>query len=264
MENNGKYALITGGTSGIGYELAKLFAKDGYNLIIVSENIGELQTKSVELHHQFDVDVIAMEKDLFKKEAPFEVYEEVKSKNIQVDVLVNDAGQGNWGLFVDSDINKDLDIIQLNIGAYVVLTKLFLKEMVARNAGRILNVASIAGKTPGPWHSVYHGTKAFVISWTEAIQYELKDSNIFITYLMPGATDTDFFRKANMEEASIYKEGNLSDPAEVAKDGYDALMHGEHKVISGVKNKTQVAMSNMMPDSAAAAQMNKQNKPSEK
>ncbi|MBX9853214.1 MAG: SDR family NAD(P)-dependent oxidoreductase, partial [Cytophagaceae bacterium] len=209
MADKEKYALITGGTSGIGFELTKLFAKDGYNLIIVSENLGDLQTRSVELHHEFGIEVIPIEKNLFRKEAAFEVYEEVKAKNIQIDVLVNDAGQGYYGQFTETDIHRELDIIQLNIGAYVILTKCFLQEMKARNDGKILNVASIAGKAPGPWQSVYHGTKAFVLSWTEAIQYELKDTNITITSLLPGATDTDFFRKAGMEEATLVQEGKL-------------------------------------------------------
>jgi short-subunit dehydrogenase len=264
MTNEGKYALITGGSSGIGYELAKLFAKDGYNLIIVSENLAELQTSSVELHHEYDVDVITIEKDLFKREAPFEVYDEVKAKNIKVDVLVNDAGQGQYGLFKDTDINRELDIIQLNIGAYISMTKCFLQEMLERNEGMILNVASIGGKLPGPWQSVYHGTKAFIISWTEAIQEELKDTNITITSLLPGATDTDFFRKANMEDSKLVQETELQDPAQVAKDGYEALMAGEHKVISGMKSKAQVAMGNALPDSTVANVMEKMNKPVDK
>lgn len=263
MENKTKYALITGGSSGIGNELAKLFAKDGYNLIIVSENLAELQTSAVELHHQYNVEVITIEKDLFKREAPFEVYEEIKSRNITVDVLVNDAGQGLYGQFLDTDINRELDIIQLNIGAYIVLAKCFLKEMKERNEGKILNVASIASKLPGPWQAVYHATKAFVLSWTEAIQYELKDTNITITSLLPGATDTNFFRKAGMENATLVQEGELGDPAEVAKDGYEALMSGEHKIISGMKNKVEIAMANMMPDSKVAEKLNKQNKPAD-
>jgi short-subunit dehydrogenase len=263
MENNNRYAVITGGSRGIGYELAKLFAKDGYNLIIVSENLAELQTSTIELHHQYGVEVIPIEKNLFRREAPFEVYEEIKSKNILVDVFVNNAGQGLYGQFVDTDVNRELDIIQLNIGAYVVLAKCFLREMKERNEGKILNVASIASKLPGPWQSVYQATKAFVLSWTEAIQYEFKDTNITITSLLPGATDTDFFRKAGMENATLVQEGDLSDPAEVAKDGYEALMAGEYKVISGMKNKAQIAMANMMPDSKVAENLNKQNKPAD-
>jgi short-subunit dehydrogenase len=181
-----------------------------------------------------------------------------------VDVLVNDAGQGVYGEFVDTELDRELDIIQLNIGAVVVLTKLFLKDMVASGSGKILNVASIASKVPGPYQSVYHGTKAFVHFFTEAIRSEIKASghdNITITSLLPGATDTDFFNKADMEESKIVQEGKLGDAAEVAKDGYEALMAGKDMVISGFKNKVQIAMSNMIPDSMATENMRKNQEP---
>src|SRR5690606_16885847 len=135
--------------------------------------------------------------------------------------------------------------------------------MIDRNDGKILNVGSIAGESPGPWQSVYHGTKAFVHSWSAAIRNELKETNISITVLVPGATETDFFNKANMEDSKIL-ETKLSDPMEVAKDGYETLMKGEDKIVSGLKNKAQVAMAHIMPDSASAEKMNKQQKPKEK
>ncbi|GAL85964.1 oxidoreductase [Sporocytophaga myxococcoides] len=261
MANDKKYALITGGTSGIGLELAKLFAQEGFNLVLVARDFSDLQAISAEFKHQFNIDVTTIEKDLSKKEAPFEVCEEIRSKNIQIDILVNNAGQGAYGKFSETDVNRELEIIQLNIAAYVVLTKYFLKDMLSRNEGRILNVASIAGKMPGPWQSVYHGTKAFVVSWTEAILQEIKDTNITITTLLPGATATDFFHKADMEESTLVQKGDLADPAEVAKDGYKALMAGEHKIVSGWKNKAQVVMSNILPDKAVLEMSEKQNKP---
>jgi short-subunit dehydrogenase len=264
MAEQQKFALITGATSGIGYELAKLFAKDKYNLIIVARNAQELARTSEELKQQYGIEVRTIGKDLFEKEAPFEVYDEVRNQGIQVDVLVNNAGQGQYGEFVETDINRELDIIQLNISAYVVLTKCFLKEMVQRNEGKILNVASIASKLPGPLQSVYHATKAFVLSFTEAIQSEIKDTNVTITSLMPGATDTDFFNKADMENAKLVQETKLSDPVKVAKDGYEALMSGDHKIISGLKNKAQVAMGNMLPDDKVANIMHKQMEPVDK
>lgn len=261
MANDKNYVLITGGTSGIGLELAKLFAQEGFNLALVARDFSELQAISVEFHHQYNIDVITIEKDLSKKEAPFEVCEEIKSKNIRIDILVNNAGQGAYGRFTETDVHHELEIIQLNIAAYVVLTKYFLKDMLSRNEGRILNVASIAGKMPGPWQSVYHGTKAFVVSWTEAIQQEIKDTNVTITTLLPGATATDFFHKADMEEATLVQKGDLADPAKVAKDGFKALMAGEHKIVSGWKNKAQVAMSGILPDKVVAGMSEKQNKP---
>jgi short-subunit dehydrogenase len=264
MANNQKYVLITGATNGIGYELAKIFAKDQYNLIIVARNQAELDSKAAEFKQQFGVEVIPIAKDLFKREAPFEVYDEVKAAGIQVDVLVNNAGQGQYGEFVETDINRELDIVQLNIGAYLVLTKSFLKEMMGRNEGKILMVSSIGGELPGPLQSVYHATKAFITSFTEAIQNEVKGTNITITALLPGVTDTDFFRKADQEDAKMVKEGSKDDPAKVAQDGYDALMAGELQVISGWKNKAMVAASKLMPDSMVAENMHKQMAPSEK
>src|SRR4051812_19803767 len=175
MATNQNFALITGATSGIGYELAKLFAKDHYNLIIVARSDEELNKTATELKQESDIQVISIAKDLFKREAAFEVYDEVKAQGIEIEVLVNDAGQGQYGEFINTDINRELDIIQLNIGSVVTLTKCFLRDMVTRGSGKILNLASIASKLPGPLQSVYHGTKAFVYSFSESIRSEVKD-----------------------------------------------------------------------------------------
>src|SRR5690606_6470630 len=180
MKNSNRYALITGATSGIGYELAKLFAKKNYNLVIVARNQQELNTKAMEFK-QYGINVITIAADLFQRENAFSVYDEIKSREITIDVLVNDAGQGVYGEFKDTDINRELAIIDLNISSLVILTKCFLKEMTSRNSGKILNLASIASTAPGPWQSVYHGTKAFVLSFTEAIREEVKDFDITVT-----------------------------------------------------------------------------------
>jgi len=263
MENN-KYALITGASGGIGFELAKLFAADKYNLVLVSRNQQELDNRATELRQQ-GIEVIAIAKDLFNRQEAFDLYDEVKSRGLHIDVLVNDAGQGLYGEFKDTDINRELNIIDLNIASLVILTKQFLQDMVARNEGKILQLASIASKVPGPWQSVYHGTKAFVLSFTEAIREELKDTNITITALMPGATDTDFFDKAGMQNSKMLEDkSSLSSAADVAKDGYDALQDGKDKIISGLKNKVQIAMTNLTPDSTVAHMMNEQQKPVDK
>ena len=162
MSDQKKYALVTGATSGIGKEIARLLAKDHYNLVIVARNQDELNNTANELKLESGVEVLTLAKDLFNRDAVFQVYDEVKAQGFEIDVLVNDAAQGQYGLFIDNDLNRELDIIQLNISSVVILTKLFLKDMVARGAGKILNVASIAGKVPGPYQAVYHGTKAFV------------------------------------------------------------------------------------------------------
>lgn len=246
---------------GIGYELAKLLAKDGYNLILVARNEGMLAQVANELKGLYHIDVFTISKDLFNYENAFAVYQEVAESGLPVDVLINNAGQGEYGEFKDTDIRRELDIIHLNVCSVVVLTKLFLKDMLARGNGRILNLSSIASKVPGPWQSVYHGTKAFVQSFTEAIRSEVKDQGITITALLPGATATDFFNKADMNESKIVAEGKFASAADVAKDGYEALMKGDDMVISGLKNKMQVAMSNLTPDAVAAEKMKNQQKP---
>lgn len=209
MDTTKQFAVVTGGTKGIGYELAKLLAKDGYNLVIVARNESDLQQVSSELQSQFGVEVVTLSKDLFDTENAFDLYNEVKIKGIEVEILVNDAGQGEYGEFIETDIHKELDIINLNISSLVVLTKLFLQDMVAKGNGKILNLSSIASKVPGPWHSVYHGTKAFVQSFTEAIRSEVKDTGVTVTALLPGATDTDFFNKANMNDSKIVQKESL-------------------------------------------------------
>jgi short-subunit dehydrogenase len=260
METTKMYTLITGGTSGIGFELAKIFASNGHHLIIVARDENELARTYRELS-PLGVDVITISKDLFIKESPFELYTEVMSKGLLVNILVNDAGQGQYGEFAETDIYRELDIIQLNICSLVVLTKLFLRDMLQRGDGKILNLSSIASKAPGPFQSVYHGTKAFVQSFTEAVRNEVKDTGVTLTALLPGATDTDFFNKAEMQESKIVAEGKLDDPVKVAKDGYEALMSGDDMVVSGFKNKMNVAMSNIMPDEKAADNMHKKQEP---
>jgi len=264
MGENKNYALITGATEGIGYELAKLFARDGYNLIIVARHEDELKNKAAEFS-KHNIDVITIAKDLFNRENAFALCAEVQSRNIHVDVLVNNAGQGVYGLFKDTELQRELEIVDLNIASTIILTKHFSKQMLARNYGKILNLASIAGKTPGPWQSVYHATKAFVYSFSESIRHELKENNITVTALLPGATDTDFFSKADMLQSAVVQDkSSLADPADVAKDGYDALMSGKDKIISGFKNKAMIGMSNILPDTAVAAMMDTQQKPADK
>ncbi len=259
MSEQKKYALITGATSGIGKELAKLFANDGYNLVIAARDQSELDSTASKLKAG-GIDVITISKDLFKQGAAAELYSEVKDKGIEIDVLVNDAGQGLYGKFIDTDLEREINIIQLNIVALISLTKPFLKDMVARGSGKILNLSSLASKVPGPWQSVYHGTKAFVQSFTEAVRSEVKDTGVTLTALLPGAVDTDFFHKADMEDSKVM-ESDMYDPAKVAKDGYEALMAGDDKAISGFMTKAQIAMANMTPDSVVADMINKQQAP---
>jgi short-subunit dehydrogenase len=260
MATSNKYALITGASSGIGYELARLFAKDGYNLVLVARSEEELQQRAGELQREFSIEAITLAKDLFEPEAPFTLYEEVQRRGLHIDALVNDAGQGQFGLFAESDIRRQLDLIQLNVSALTALTYLFLKDMIARGSGRILQLGSIASQLPGPWQAVYHATKAYVLSFSEALRSELKDTGIVVTTLQPGATDTDFFNKADMQDSKIL-DTELSDPAQVAKDGYEALMSNDDKVVSGARNKMMVGMSNVVPEDKVADMMKKMQEP---
>jgi uncharacterized protein len=261
MERKNQYVLITGATSGIGYELARQFAKNGYDLVIVARNHEELSKKANEFK-EYGINVISISKNLFLQEEVYSLYSELKMNGISPEILVNDAGQGLYGKFQDTDIHREVDIINLNIIAVVILTKLFIKDRLSKGSGKILNLASVAGKVPGPWHSVYHGTKAFILSWSEAIREELKDSGISVTALLPGLTDTDFFNKAEMNRSKLLEDkDNLASPEDVALDGYNALMNGDDKVISGLKNKLSVAISNLATDSIVTQRMGEMQKP---
>jgi uncharacterized protein len=261
-QQNNPYALVTGASMGIGYELAKLFAKDGYNIIAVARTKEDLEKLAREFRKDFNVQVEIISKDLFGENAATELYNEIKAKGLEVEVLINDAGQGVYGIFTDTDLEDQLKIIHLNIVSLTRLTYHFLKDMIARNSGKILQLGSVVSELPSPYQAVYGGTKAYVLNFTEALINEVKDYNITITTLQPGATDTDFFNKAGAQESKIVKDkSKLADPEKVAKDGYDALMKGDDKVVSGFKNKATLAMGNVMPDTMLAKQMEKESEP---
>lgn len=262
--HTGETTLITGATSGIGLELARCFAKDGYNIILVARTQEDLEKTAQELIAGYGVKAYGIAADLMKPGSAEKLFQEIKEEGIQIDVLVNDAGQGVWGKFTETDLQKELDIIQLNINATVILTKLFLQQMVARNSGKVLQLASTSSKAPTPLLSVYAGTKAFIYNFTQGLINELKDTNVTMTALLPGPTETDFFNKAGAENTVVYQETELADPADVAKDGYDALQKGESKIVSGMKNKMEAALGNIMPDEAIAEKSRKQMEPSDK
>lgn len=260
-----KHALVTGATSGIGYELAKLLAKDNYNLVLVArnrENLEQVAQEMIEASPNIHTHII--EADLFETGAAQNIYNTTTEMGIRIDVLINNAGQGEWGKFTDTDLEREIDIVQLNIIAMMSLEKLYLKDMVERNSGKILNLASSASKTPSPFLSVYAATKAFVLSLTEALIKEIENSDVTITALQPGATDTDFFHKAKAENSVTYKETSLYTPEEVAKAGYEGMMKGVATVVPGVMNKTQGLLNSIMPDDVVAANMEKQMQPSTK
>ena len=258
MSNSQKFALVTGATSGIGYELAKLFAQDGINLVLVARNEENLNQTAEELRQINSIQVHTIPADLFEPNAAKQVYEKVKEAGVEIEYLVNNAGQGEWGRFFRTELDRDIDIVQLNIVALMSLTKYFLKEMVSRNSGRILQLASSFAKTPAPYAAVYAATKAFVLSFSEALVNELEETDVTVTALLPNATDTDWFHKAKAENTVTYKEAPLYDPAEVAASGYKALMNGDAKAEPGFMNKFQNALGTIMPDSTTESMAEKQ------
>lgn len=261
-KQQGKTALVTGASSGIGRELAKLFAADGCNLILVARSEDELQKFARECERAHGITATVIAKDLFEPKAAQEVYDEVKSRGLTVSYLVNDAGQGGtYGKFAQTDLETELKIIQLNVCSLVVLTKLFLRDMVARDEGRILQLASVVSQAASPYSAVYAGTKAFIYNFAQSIISELEDTAVTMTALQPGATATDFFNKQGATDARVVQNGMLADPAKVAKDGYKAMMKGEHKIVSGLINKAMNAAGNLATDHMVAEGMKKMQEP---
>lgn len=253
-----KTALITGASSGIGKALAQEFARNDYNLVIIAEKAGELTGTRQELEEKFHVEITDIPMDLTYEQSVQEIYEHLQDRNIQIDVLVNNAGVGQREKFHETDISKDIKIIRLNIEALVRLTKLFVKDMVSRGEGKILNLGSIAGFQPGPLLAVYHASKAFIVSFSEAISNELEGTGVTVTALCPGPTDTNFFSRADMENTRILEEGTVMEPEEVARAGYEAMMDGETIIIPGMKNKALTFTRRLIPKSMQA-NMNKKN-----
>ncbi len=264
MEKSQKHALITGATSGIGYELAKLLAKDNYNLVLVARNEDLLRETAREMESIANIHTHILPIDLFEEGAAEKIYSFTRDRDIVIDILVNDAGQGEWGRFTQTALQRERDLIQLNIVALVSLTKYYLKEMEARNSGRILQLASAVSKAPSPYLSVYAATKAFVLSFTEALIEEMKDTEVTLTALRPDATDTDFFHKAKADNTVVYRETSMYTAAEVARAGYEGMMDGDAVVIPGLKNKTYDVLNTVLPDSAVAKNMARQMAPSTK
>jgi uncharacterized protein len=236
MNGDQPVALITGASSGIGLELAKLFARDKNNLVLVARRGDKLSQIAIELNKEFGTSVKTIAADLTRPEAPGAIFEELKEAGIVVEILVNNAGFGQYGTFADVGWEESLGQIQLNITALTHLTKLFLPAMVQRRTGRIMNVASTAGFQAGPGMAVYYATKAFVISFSEALAYELQDTGIKVTCFCPGPTDTGFQSRAQIEESRLFKQVGPMDAKAVARDGYIALTQGKTLAISGFRN----------------------------
>jgi len=229
-------AVITGASGGIGYELAKLFANNHYNLVLVARSASRLAQVADELQRQFGISTKSMPLDLTVAPAPQSLFDQLQREGILVGILVNNAGYGVFGEFATISLEDTLGQIQLNVTALTHLTKLFLAPMIERGSGKILNVASTAGFQPGPLMAVYYATKAYVISLSEALANELSGSGITVTCLCPGATDTGFQGRAGIEDTMLFKKLRPMDAKAVARDGYRGLMAGKTLVISGFRN----------------------------
>jgi len=229
-------ALITGASGGIGYEFAKLFARDHHDLVLVARSAAKLTQVADELQREYGISAEAVPLDLTTASAPQSLFDQLQRESIAVEVVVNNAGYGVLGQFAQVSLEDNLGQIQLNITALTHLTRLFLGPMIERRVGRILNVASTAGFQPGPLMSVYYATKAYVISFSEALANELDGTGVTVTCLCPGATDTGFQGRAGLENTLLFKKLRPMHASTVARDGYRGLMAGKPIVISGFRN----------------------------
>jgi len=258
-ENN-KLALVTGASSGIGYSLAKIFAEEGCDLLVVSD------TSDIELaaadFEQFGVSVTPMQTDLAQYQGVEEVGMALEKLDRSVDFCAINAGVGVSGDFTrELTLEENLKLIDLNVTSSVHLAKIVLPPMVQRNAGRVLFTSSIAGVLPGPYEATYAASKAFIYSFGEALRYELRDTDVTITILMPGPTNTDFFERAGLMDTKL-GQSKKDSPDEVARDGYNAMMAGADHVVAGsFKNKLQVMGAKIMPVEQLAKQHGSMSEP---
>lgn len=257
--NRRQFAVVTGASSGIGYELAVQFAEHGYDLLVVAEDDG-IQSAAQRLAGH-GTDVQSLRADLATYEGNEEVYKRIQASGRALDAIALNAGVGVAGPFAETDLRAHLNLIRLNVDSPVHLTHRILKDMMARGQGRILITSSIAATMPGTFASTYNASKAFLKSFSEAIRNELKDTGITVTELMPGPTDTNFFARAGNEDTKLGSQ-KKDDPAEVAREGFEALMAGKDHVVAGsFKNKVQATMAHILPDTATAEMHRKEAEP---
>jgi short-subunit dehydrogenase len=236
MEMANQTALITGASGGIGAELAKVFAREGFNLVLVARSEDKLKQLADNLKTKYGTESRILLKDLAQPKAPDEIFAELEQAGVSVDVLVNNAGFATYGYFHEIDLHKELELLQVNIVTLTHLSKLFVPAMLKRGGGKILNVASTAAFQPGPLMAVYYASKAYVLSLSEALAEEYRDKGITVTALCPGPTESGFQQRAAMEDSRLV-QGGLMRAAEVAEIGYRALMQGKRVVVPGMANK---------------------------
>lgn len=242
-----KIALITGASTGIGKEFARIHAEQGGDLIVIARSKDKLEQLKNELESKYNANVMVIAADLSLAEAPKEIYEQVKTAGIEVNYLINNAGFGGRGKFHEREWEQDLTMINLNIVALTALTRLFLPDFLNRNEGRILNVSSTASLMPGPLQAVYYATKAYVTFFSNAVAEELYDTNVRVTTLLPGATETEFARTSGMDKTDLFNK--TASARSVAEDGYNGMLAGKLDVISGLTfgQKMMISMVPLTP-----------------
>ena len=255
LNNTRPFAIVTGASSGIGLELAREAARRGYDLLIAADR--SLDEQAAELRAE-GADVEAVEADLATREGVERLHSRVANR--RVDALLANAGHGLGKGFLDQEFAEVQHVINTNITGTLDLIQRVARQMRRQMAGKILITGSIAGYMPGTFQAVYNGTKAFVDSFSYALRNELKDTGVTVTCLMPGATDTDFFARADMLDTKVGSE-EKADPAEVARTGFEAMEKGEAGVVAGLSNKLRAALANLMPDTLLAEQHRKMAEP---
>jgi short-subunit dehydrogenase len=255
----GQLAVVTGASSGIGLELAKQFATHGFDLLVIAED-DQIEAAAEQLR-SLGAQVDAVQADLATFEGVESVCQTISDSGRSVDALVLNAGVGVGGSFLESDLEEELNLIALNVASPVHMAKRLLPDMVALNRGRVLITSSIAAEMPAPFEATYGASKAFLLSFSEALRNELKDTHITVTALQPGPTDTNFFRRAGMEDTKV-GAGKKDDPADVARDGFKAMMSGDDHIVAGsIKNKIQSAASQILPETTKAEMHRKMAEP---
>ena len=255
-------ALITGGSTGIGAALADVFASRGHDLILVARNREKLEARAKDIRAKTGVQVTCFPEDLADPSGPRRLHEAVTDLKLDVHYVVNNAGVGLYGKFATTSLDAELKMIQLNVTSVVDLTKRLLPAMIQRGSGRILNVASTASFVPGPWMSVYYATKAFVLSFSQAIDYELRAAGVTVTALCPGPTESGFKVRAGSERSRLF-EAFLMDAPRVARVGYTAMMKGKAVAIPGMRNKLIPVAARALPRSITVTLSHRAARPSD-
>ncbi len=249
QKTNQKYTLITGASAGIGKELSHTFAQNGYNLILVARTRSKLEELARSLESQFGIKTQVIIKDLSDPLAAKQIFESVRDDALCVDILVNNAGVGVGGNFIDSSDNDEMNLMQINITALTMMCKYFAEAMVQQGGGKIVNIASTAAFQPGPYMSTYYASKAYVLSFSEALSVELNSKNISVTTICPGVTQTDFFATANIIGTNLAQSPLMMSAKQVAEITFNACVKGRGIVIPGLINKLMAFMVRLTPRS---------------